>query len=450
MVVSRTGPSMLMAAAFLALAAPCRAQPSQEPASSQVIRAEIEQLRQDFNARLAALELRLAAVEGTSPAQAAAAQPVTQPPSGPASGAPPSAVQPTSPVPAAAEGGGGPTGALPVYGNASAGSKIFNPDIAVIGNFVGAAGSNRINPIPALALPETEMSMQAIVDPYARADFFFAFGEEGVGIEEGYLTFPALPGGVLMKVGRQYQAFGKANTLHAHVLPWPDRPLVTTNLLGGDEPLADAGISVARLIPNPWLFLEATGQVFRGSGSEVFQGSRRRDVSYVGHVRGYHDFSQSTNLELGTSYAYGHHSGGSIDGADAGRFTTSLFGLDATLRWRPLQRSIYHSFIGRGEAMWSRGDRPMSGRQNVSGFYVSGDYQAARRWFTGVRVDRSGRPYEAAAHDTGQSFLVTYRPSEFSQVRGQLRHTRYAEGNTANEFLFQFQFAIGAHGAHPF
>jgi hypothetical protein len=24
------------------------------------------------------------------------------------------------------------------------------------------------------------------------------------------------------------------------------------------------------------------------------------------------------------------------------------------------------------------------------------------------------------------------------------------EGETANEFLFQFQFAIGAHGAHPF
>jgi hypothetical protein len=30
------------------------------------------------------------------------------------------------------------------------------------------------------------------------------------------------------------------------------------------------------------------------------------------------------------------------------------------------------------------------------------------------------------------------------------RRTRYARAQTANELLFQLQFAIGAHGAHPF
>ena len=29
--------------------------------------------------------------------------------------------------------------------------------------------------------------------------------------------------------------FGKVNTLHAHVLPWVDEPLVMKNLLGGEE-----------------------------------------------------------------------------------------------------------------------------------------------------------------------------------------------------------------------
>ena len=46
--------------------------------------------------------------------------------------------------------------------------------------------------------------------------------------------------------------------------------------------------------------------------------------------------------------------------------------------------------------------------------------------------------------------MLTYWPSEFSQVRGQYRRTAYADGPTANELLFQLQFAIGAHGAHPF
>jgi hypothetical protein len=53
-------------------------------------------------------------------------------------------------------------------------------------------------------------------------------------------------------------------------------------------------------------------------------------------------------------------------------------------------------------------------------------------------------------HDSGQSLTLTYWPSEFSQIRGQLRRIRYAEESTAYELLFQFMFSIGAHGAHPF
>ena len=74
-------------------------------------------------------------------------------------------------------------------------------------------------------------------------------------------------------------AFGKVNTMHTHVLPWADRPLVTANLLGGEDGIDDAGVSVAHLIPNPWLFLEATGQVFRGDSEGVFASASRRFAS---------------------------------------------------------------------------------------------------------------------------------------------------------------------------
>jgi hypothetical protein len=52
--------------------------------------------------------------------------------------------------------------------------------------------------------------------------------------------------------------------------------------------------------------------------------------------------------------------------------------------------------------------------------------------------------------DKGASALLTFWPSEFSQVRGQYRYTRYAEEGTAHEFLVQLLFSIGAHGAHAF
>ena len=399
----------------------------------QQLRAEFEALKRQYDERLSALEAKLAGVGG---AAAAGAPTQPQPPA-------------TAPVGAGAQGAGGPTGQLPVYGAAAAGSKIFNPDIAVIGDFLGASGKNRVNPGPALAMHESEASLQAVVDPYARADFFVSFGESGVDLEEGFITFTSLPGGLLTKVGKMRAAFGKVNTLHNHVMPWTDRPLVTENLVGGEEGIADAGISVARLIPNPWLFLEATGQVFRGDSGELFRSSERGDLSYVGHLRAYHDITESTNIDLGFSAAHGHNTAGIIEQVDSGRFKTNLFGVDATLRWRPLQRSIYRSFVGRSEFIWSRRDQ-FDGLQKANGFYVSGDYQFARRWFAGARYDRSDHAEDPSLFDTGQSILLTYWPSEFSQVRGQYRRTKYASGPTANELLFQFQFSIGAHGAHPF
>jgi hypothetical protein len=401
----------------------------------QAIQQQIDQLRRDFDAvkqqygdRLSALEASLTALQGAQSAAGAAT---------------------TAQTPPGAEGAGGPSGALPVYGGGAAASKVFNPDMAVIGNFLGAAGKTPFPVNPSLEMHESEASFQAIVDPYARGDFFMAFGEEGVELEEGFVTFTALPGGVLAKVGKMRSAFGKVNGLHNHVLPWTDRPLVIHNLTGGEDGIGGAGLSLAGLIPAGDVFLEATGQVYRGDSADVFHASERGDLAYVGHLRAYSDLGESNNIDLGVSYARGHNAAGVVDDVDVGRFTTDLFGVDATYRWRPLRRSIYHSFIGRSEWIQSRRDQP-SGRQNASGWYVSGDYQFARRWFAGGRYDRSERAADASLLDTGGSAVLTFWPSEFSQVRGQYRRTNFAEGLDGNEFLFQFQFSIGAHGAHPF
>jgi len=432
----------------------------------QALRQEIDQLRrefdalkQDYGARLSALEEKLAAAQGAATtvppaaapaAPAATAQPSPTAPQPPAAPQPATAAQqPAAPVPPGAEGAGGPTGALPVYGSAAVGSKVFNPDMAVIGDVLGAAGHNSVAPSPALEVHEAEASFQAIVDPYARADFFVSFGEEGVVLEEGFVTFTSLPGGLLTKVGKMRAAFGKVNTLHNHVLPWTDRPLMTRNLVGGEDGIDDAGISVARLIPNPWLFLEATGQVFRGDSDDLFKSVEPSNLSYVGHLRAYQDITESSNIDLGFSYAHGHNNDSQGNPELFGTFITQLYGIDATFRWRPLQRSIYRSFVGRFENVWSRRDQA-NGLQGSTGYYLSGDYQFARRWFAGARYDHSGRATDASLVDDGGALTLTYWPSEFSQVRGQYRRTNYANAPSADEFLFQFQFSIGAHGAHPF
>jgi len=411
-----------MGVAFAMAPRPAAAQTAEQ---AQQIQQQIDQLRRELTDRIAALEARLAAIQAA------------------ASGGAPS---PSPPPPAAA--------ALPVLetgqGAGLSNAKVFNPDMAVIGDFLGAAGKNEVNPSPAVEMHESEASFQAFVDPYARADFFISFGEEGVGVEEGFVTFNELPGKLLMRVGKMRAAFGKVNGLHNHTLPWTDRPIVNANLVGGEDGIDDAGFSVARLIPAGPVFLEATGQVFRGdSGESLFKSSKRGDLSYVGHLRAYHDLSESTNIDLGASYSYGHNPAGIVRDIDVGRFTTTLFGTDVTLRWRPLARAIYHQFVGRSEVIWSdRGQ--FGGRQRSMGYYASGDYQFARRWFLGGRYDRSKRADDASLLDKGVSATLTYWPSEFNQLRGQYRRTDYADGPAANELLFQFLFAIGAHGAHVF
>jgi len=57
---------------------------------------------------------------------------------------------------------------------------------------------------------------------------------------------------------------------------------------------------------------------------------------------------------------------------------------------------------------------------------------------------------DGQAVDTGGAVFLTFWPTEFSQIRGEYRHIGFAGGERANEFLFQFNFSIGAHGAHAF
>jgi hypothetical protein len=68
----------------------------------------------------------------------------------------------------------------------------------------------------------------------------------------------------------------------------------------------------------------------------------------------------------------------------------------------------------------------------------------------GARYDRSGRSRDANLTDTGGSLVLTYWPSEFAQLRAQYRRTDYVEQKNVNELRLQLQFAMGAHGAHPF
>ncbi len=328
-------------------------------------------------------------------------------------------------------------------GAGGAAAKALNPDISLNGDFLGAIGHNQVRPVPGLEMHEAELGLQSVIDPYARGDVFISFGDSGVSVEEAFVTFTALPGEVVAKVGKMRAAFGKVNSTHNHALAWTDRPLVTENLVNGEDGIDDMGVSVSRILPAPGdLFLEATGQVFRGNSGVLFTTNQNRDLSYVGHLRGYEDLTENTNLEVGLSYAQRHNELGHD-------FLTKLQGVDVSLRWRPLRRSIYNSLLWRSEFVWSQRDQ-LPTRQKAFGLYSSLDYRLDQRWTVGTRFDWSQRATASNQLDRGGSAVLTYWMSEFSQVRGQYRFVRYDGRQDGNEVRLQLIFVMGAHGAHPF
>ena len=193
------------------------------------------------------------------------------------------------------------------------------------------------------------------------------------------------------------------------------------------------------------IFVEATTQLFRGTSANLFEAHTRNDVQPLFHLKAYRDLSEDANLEVGGSWTRANN----LEGPG---FHTALTGVDATFRWKPLRQGLYKSVLVRAEWTLSERETP-GGTVRADGYYAWGQYQFGRRWFAGFRHDESDHADDASLRDRGNSLVLTFWPSEFTQVRAQARRNVYARPEasvTATELLLQLQFAIGAHGAHPF
>lgn len=333
-------------------------------------------------------------------------------------------------------------------------SNLLNPNVSLIGDFRGQVGHDFSPETRAFTLHEAELGFQAPVDPYARADAFIAVSpEEGVDVEEVYLTFQTLPLGLQAKVGKFRSNFGKFNRTHPPETSFSDRPLATEAFFG-EEGLSGVGGSFSLLIPNPWVYLNLDAEFthtwkeapafgeFDLSG-ELITGGRRRDLGYLTRLSTFVDLSESANLTVGTTYATGVHD-------LAGDFRTHLEGIDLTFRWKPPRRAIYRSLIWQTEALFSQRAQAAGGRLQSAGMFSYIDWQFQRRWHVGARYDYTQFPDTNALHEQGVLGFLTFTPSEFSLITWQGRAVERVDGRWNWVGLLKITFNIGPHGAHPF
>ena len=227
---------------------------------------------------------------------------------------------------------------------------------------------------------EFELDLQAVLDPYSLTRWTVAFEGEEVEIEEGYVQFPSLTGGLSLTAGKFRQQFGALNRQHLHALPQTEYPLALTTFFG-EEALAQTGLSLRWLVPRPWasaneLTLELTDGTSIAFGEEGFQ----RLVA-LAHLKNFWDIGQSSYFEWGLT---------GVDGETELGGTSRVLGSDMTFNWRPPWRAKNREITWRTEVLFSDRDDDAGVGQEAWGGYSYLEGLVARGLSLGVR-DRPGR-----------------------------------------------------------
>jgi len=322
----------------------------------------------------------------------------------------------------------------------------FNPDIGVIGDFRASYNSIGKRNIEAY-LNETEISLQAAVDPYLRADFFLSFGRDpetkkyGVEVEEGYLTTLSLPAQLQLRLGKFREAVGRINPVHPHALPFIDMPNAYVNYFG-EEGLNDEGLSLSWLIPNKKFYQELTFQATSGlSESPIFYRGDNNRFLYLGHLKNFFTLTDNATLELGFT---------GITGPNDSSRTTSIAAADLTYKWKPVQMNTYRSLTWQNEFYYGHANYLQNVPMNSFGLYSMLQYQIAKRWFLTGRYDYGQKPFNKTIEEQAYSLTAGWYATEFSKLEWEAKTTDDNINTRFYQVWLRWIFVIGAHGAHQY
>ena len=415
-----------LCAAALALATLAPAAHAASDADLAEIRNQIRTLKDEYEARIRALEERLKDAESRGAVPA--------------------------PTPTAA--------------SANTGLAAFNPAVSVVlqgtyANLSQDPAAFAIAGFPAssgmgsgrrgFSLGETELTLSANVDErFAGQATISLTPENTVSVEEAYAIYTAAPLGLAPKIGRFFSGIGYLNEQHQHAWDFVDAPLVYQAFLGGQY--GNDGVQVKWVAPIEH-FVELGGEVGNG---DSFPGSAR-DKNGVGsgavyaHTGG--DVGESHSWRAGVSWLR------TRSDERSARNDTGI--VDFVWKWAPYGNVRQTNFKIQGEYFRGREtgtivtDSPIHLAADEytarrSGFYVQGIYQFMPQWRIGARYDRLDPGAGESFDPRKYTAMIDWSPSEFSRIRLQFARSQTLPDVTDNQFFVQYILSLGAHGAHKY
>ena len=131
-------------------------------------------------------------------------------------------------------------------------------------------------------LREVELVFEGTVDPYFDMMVQLAAFEEGIEIEEAFITTRSLPAGWQVKAGRFLSDVGYINQQHLHDWQFADQPWVIENMFG-EEGLVDNGIQLSWM-PGTESYTRFGVELLQGEGVPgiaEYEGDGNHDVVTV-------------------------------------------------------------------------------------------------------------------------------------------------------------------------
>src|SRR6266478_6284540 len=330
-----------------------------------------------------------------------------------------------------------------------------------------------------------ELALDGAVDPYFEgfANIVFKLdndNETSVEVEEAFMQTTSLPFNLQLKGGQFFAAFGRLNPTHPHTWDFADTPLVNGLFLGPDG-LRGVGAQGSWTLPLPWysqlIFASqngrgSTGFSFRNPGDNGMFFDR---ITTDREARGLQDFvwiprfENSVNLSdtqtvlAGVSGAFGSNETGANS-------RTQIYGADLLYKWKSSHAEGGFPFVKwQTEFMYRRFQAghgandsfPVAETFHDWGLYSQVLWGFKKGWVAGIRGDYVDMQDSMFTDDLDRqsrwrlSANLTWYPTEFSKIRLQynqdfLEENFFLSAREVESVFLQWEFILGAHGAHKF
>lgn len=329
---------------------------------------------------------------------------------------------------------------------------VTNPDISVIGQAFGTyTDDTLVNTHNKLdfTLGETELNLEAALNPYFYGAFVLAVdGEGGIEVEEAYASMiKGLPLNLALKVGKYRLNFGKLNQVHPHAYPFLRTPRVlapeVAKILPGEESFNDLAAEASTLIPvvGSWAITASAdflgGRSFHPDEPEIAHG-------WLAHLSNTFTIGSSAN-DIGASITQG------INNVPANTKTTVL-GLDVKTK---ITGSPRYSLTFGSEYLYKLSEiadtAGVKSKDNRYGLYAYVNNQFFTRYNAGVLYEQYQNPDDRTVIDHAIKPFVGFAVLEESTLlRASYEYFFSKNSQKTNTVELQLLFSMGPHKAHQF